>query len=163
MQVDDAHDIDVVMTMYNLKKYSDNYSKTSGILCHYCRDEPVLDNDGKTADFTEANAITDSFKVKAKITVKTVDNSTKDVEIMVPLKYLSNFEGTLEISLINCEINFDLNWTKKSIIVVTNVANQVITFSIADTKISVPVVTLWTQDNAKLLEQLKSGFKRTIN
>ena len=65
--------------------------------------------------------------------------------------------------LINCEVNLDLNWSENCVIVVTNVAAQATTFSITDTKIYVPVVTLSTEDNAKLLEQLKSGFKRTIN
>ena len=64
-QVDNAHDIDVVMLMYHLIEYSDNYSKTSGILWQYCKDEPALNNaDDANADFTEANAITDSFKRK---------------------------------------------------------------------------------------------------
>ena len=58
--------------------------------------------------------------------------------------------------------NFDLNWSKNCIIVANN-ADQATTFSITDTKLYVPVATLSTQDNAKLLEQLKSGFKRTIN
>ena len=57
------------------------------------------------------------------------------------------------MSLINCEINVDLNWSKNCIIVVTDVANQNITFSITDTKILVLVLTLSTQDNVKLLEQ----------
>ena len=62
-QVDDAQYIDVVMRMYNLLEYSDNYSKTSRILWQYCRDEPAINAaDGEIADFTEANAITDSFK-----------------------------------------------------------------------------------------------------
>ena len=65
--------------------------------------------------------------------------------------------------LINCEINVDLNWSEKCIMVATNIASQGATFAIIDTKLYVPVVTLSTQDNAKLLEQLKSGFKRTIN
>ena len=82
---------------------------------------------------------------------------------MVTLKNLSNFWRTLEIPLINCEINLDLNWSKKCVIVATDIANEGATFSITDTKLYVPVVTLSTQDNAKLLEQLKSGFKRTIN
>ena len=77
---------------------------------------------------------------------------------MVPLKYLSNFWRTLEISLTNCEINIDLNWSKMCVI-----ADQVTTFSIADTKLYGRVVTLSTQDNVNLLEQIKSGFKRTIN
>ena len=59
-----------------------------------------------------------------------MDDDTKNVEIMVPLKYLSNFRRTLEMSLINCEINLDLNWSKNCIIAVTDVANQNITFSI---------------------------------
>ena len=65
--------------------------------------------------------------------------------------------------LINCEINLDLNWSKKCVIVATTVEDQGATFLITDTKLYVPVVTLSTYDNAKLLEQLKSGFKRTTN
>ena len=98
-----------------------------------------------------------------KLAGQTGDNGTKNVEIMVPLKYLSNFWRTPEMPLINCEITLDLNWSEKCIIVATNIANQGATFSITDTKLYVPVVTLATQDNAKLPEQLKSGFKRTIN
>ena len=82
---------------------------------------------------------------------------------MVPLKYLSNFWRTLEIPLINCEINLILAWSANCVIVSTNVANQNATFAITDTKLYVPVVTLLTQDNVKLLQQLKSGFKRVIN
>ena len=65
--------------------------------------------------------------------------------------------------LSNCEINLDLNWSNNCVIVATVVANQGATFSITDTKLYVSVVTLSTQDNTNLLEQLKSGFKRTIN
>ena len=86
--------------MYNLIEYSDNYSKTFGILWQCCRDEPALAPDGTIADFTLGNVITDSFKIKEKITGKAGDNGTKNVEIMVPLKYLSNFWRTLKIPLI---------------------------------------------------------------
>ena len=65
--------------------------------------------------------------------------------------------------LINCEVNLILTWSANCVIVSTNVANQGATFTITETKLYVPVVTLSTQDNAKLLPQLKSGFKRTIN
>ena len=82
---------------------------------------------------------------------------------MVPLKYLSNFRRTLEMLLINCEITLYLNWSENCVIVPTNVAAQVTAFSIIDTKLYVPVVTLTTQDNAKMLERLKPCFKRTIN
>ena len=97
------------------------------------------------------------------MTGQTGNNGTKDVEIIVPLKYLSNFWKTLEMLLSNCEINLDLNWSNNCVIVATVVANQGATFSITDTKLYVSVVTLSTQDNTNLLEQLKSGFKRTIN
>ena len=81
---------------------------------------------------------------------------------MVSLKYLNNFWWTLEMPLINCEVNLILTWSSSCVIVYTDVANQDDTFAIAKIKLHVPVVTLSTQDNAKLLPQLKSGFKRTI-
>ena len=83
---------------------------------------------------------------------------------MVLLTYLNNFGGALEMSLIIFEIIIEINWSKNSVIVATDM--QLIagaTFLINDTKLYVPVVNLSIQDNIKLLEQLKSGFKRTIN
>ena len=82
-------------------------------------------------------------------------NGTKIVEIMVLLKYISNFWKNLEMSLINCKINLDLNWSENCIIIATNKAAQATVFSITDEELYVPVVTLSTQDNAKLLEQSK--------
>ena len=79
---------------------------------------------------------------------------------MVPLKYLSNFWRTLEMPLINCEVNRILTWSSTCVITDSNGAG---TFKISDTKLYVPVVTLSTQENTKLLQQLKSGFKRVIN
>ena len=86
------------------------------------------------------------------------NNGTKHVEITVPLKYLSNFWRTLEMPLIIREVNLLLTWSASCVIVSTDVANQNATFAITDTKLYVPVVTLLQQDNAKLLEQLQSGF-----
>ena len=86
------------MSMYNLTEYSDNYSKTSGSLWQYYKNEPN-------------NNIADSepFKSKVKITGKTpADRNTKNVETIVPLKYLSNIWRTLEMALINCEVNLIL-------------------------------------------------------
>ena len=104
--IDNAHDIDIVMPMYNLIEYSDNYSKTSGSLWQYYKDIP---NDNL--------ARSESFKHKVKITGKTPNNgNTKDVEIIVPLKYLSNFWRILEIPLINCEVNLILTWSKDCVI-----------------------------------------------
>ena len=65
--------------------------------------------------------------------------------------------------LINCEVELILTWSEKCIIIYTDVADQDSTFTIAETNLYVPVITLSTQDNAKLLPQLKSGFKRTIS
>ena len=65
--------------------------------------------------------------------------------------------------LINCEINIFLTWSQNFIIVTRDYGNRVPKFAITDTKLFVPVVTLSAQDNEKLLQQLKTGFKRTIN
>ena len=67
------------------------------------------------------------------------------------------------MSLINCEDNLIFTWSANCVIVTTDVANQSATFTITETKLYVPVVTLSTQDNAKLLTQLKSSFKATID
>ena len=143
-------------------EYSDNYSKTSGSLWQYSKDIPAVDNNNAIVNFTESN-LTDSFNFKVKMASQTGDDGTKNVEIMVPLKYLSNFWRTLEMALINCEIKLILTWSTNCVIVSTNVANKNATFEITDTKLYVPVVTLSTQDNSKLIQQLKSGFKRVIN
>ena len=79
-----------------------------------------------------------------------------NIEIMIPLKYLSNIWRTLEMSLINCEIELILTQPEGCAIIYTNVENQVPTFAIAEENLYVPVVTLSTQDNTKLLPQLKS-------
>ena len=147
------------MSMYNSIEYSDNYSKTSGNLWQYYRDEPALTDAGVISNF-HATADSASFKFKQKITGVTYHNGTKNVEIMVPLKYLSNFWKTHEMPFINCQINPILTWSDKCAL--SNDTKST-TFTITDTKLYIPVVTLSTQDNAKLLEQLKSGFKRTIN
>ena len=158
-QIDNAKDIDIVMPMYNLIEYSDNYAKTSGSLWQYCKDIPARNDDDEIVNFTGGNT-TYSFNFKAKITGQTGDDGTKDVEIMIPLKYLSNFWRTLEMALINCEVNVILAWSSTCVIVSPNIVNQGATFTITDSRLYVPVVTLSTQENTKLLQQLKSDFKR---
>ena len=148
--VDNAKDIDIVMPMHNLIEYSDSYAKTSGSLWQYFRDEP----DDNLAD-------SESFKSKKKITGKTPNNDNeKDIKIMVPLKYVSNVWRTLEMPLINCEVNLILTWSSTCVITNSTGAGR---FAITDTRLYVPAVTLSTQENTKLLQQLKSGFKRVIN
>ena len=99
-QVDNAKDIDIVMPMYNLIEYSNNYSKKSGSLWRYCKDIPAVNNNGNIVDFNGANGI-DLFNFKTKITGQTDNNRTINVKIMVPLKYFTNFRRTLEMALIN--------------------------------------------------------------
>ena len=83
------------MPMYNLIEYSNNYAKTTGSLWQYCKDIPALDANDEITIFN-TNNLTDSFNFKVKITGETGDDGTKNVEIMVPLKYLSNFWRTLK-------------------------------------------------------------------
>ena len=122
--IDNAHDIDIVMQMYNLIEYSDNYSRTSW---QYYKDD--LNN-----NLTDS----ESFKSKVKITGNTPNNgNTKDVQIIVPLKYLSNFWRMLEMPLI--EVNLILTWSKDCVI--TNSTGEG-KFGITETKLYVPIVSL---------------------
>ena len=90
--------------MYNLIEYSDTCLQISGSLWQNYRDEPALDNNGSIVDFPADNNNSTS-KFKRSIARKKGNGSTKDVEIMVPLKYLHNFWRSLEMPLINCKIS----------------------------------------------------------
>ena len=87
--VDDAKNIDIAMPMYNLIIYSDNYSETSGSLWKYCKDIPATNDNNAIVNFANNN-LTDSFNFQVKMIRQTGDNRTKNVEIKVLLKYLSN-------------------------------------------------------------------------
>ena len=158
-QIDNAEYIDIVMPMYNLIEYSDNCSRTSESLWQYCKEIPAVDDNADIVAFNGAND-TDSFNFKSKIIGKTAANNNDgniagrvDVQIMVPIKYLSNFWRSLEMSLINCEIELILTWSRNSVIASTNINNEIPTFTITETTLHVPIISLSTQDNAKLLPQ----------
>ena len=86
----------------------------------------------------------ESFKSKIQVTGNTPANgNTEDVEIAVPLKYLRNFWRTLEMPVINCEINLVLTWSSTCVI---TISTGVGSFVITGTKLYVPLVTLSTQD-----------------
>ena len=159
--------------MYSLLEYSENYRKTTGNLWNYCRDEPNSDTDDNELKHSIINS--KSFNYNANfIGSVTHNNLTKnDVKIVIPLKYLSNFWKSLNIPLINCEVELILTWSKNCVLADMTVRdaegdNPAIVapsgakFKITDTKLYVPVVTLSKENDIKLLEQLKSGFKRTI-
>ena len=87
--------------MYNLIEYNNDSLETSGRLWQYYRDEPPLTNVSAIYNVPDDSA---SFKSNQQLIGQTKASSRKDVEIMLPLKYLSNFQRTFEIPLINCEI-----------------------------------------------------------
>ena len=105
--VDTAENLDIAMAMYNLIEYSDNYQDSSATLYQYKRDEPP-----------EANAINDlttntssSSKYKVELLGDPVLDGAiakKNVKVVLPLKYLSNFFRSLEMPLINCQIKLNL-------------------------------------------------------
>ena len=158
-QIHNAKEIGLVIAIHNLIENSDNYSEILGSLCQYYRDEPALTDVSALDNVPNNSAL---FKYKQKITGSTGNNSTKVVKIMVQLHYLSKFWRTLNMPLTDCEINLIL--TSSVNCAICNAATISATrFVITNTKLYVLVVTLSTEDDAKLLEQLKSGFTRTFN
>ena len=154
--VEKAEDLDIVMPMYNLLEYSDNYQNSTGSLYQFKRDEPPDNN-------AEVGNNTTSIMYKSKLIKGTDNNNVNNVKLVVPLKYVSNFFRSLEMPLVNCKIDLELTWHKDCMISSADAAaNHVVSFMITDTKLYVPVVTLSTKDNTNLTKQLNEGFKRTI-
>ena len=115
--IDNPADLDIVMPMYNLLEYNKNYIKTTGSSWNYYRDEPNSGIGGRNNNVNYSIKDSKSFDYKTSITGKLGGiGITKDVEIVVPLKYLSNFWRTLDIPLINSEINLILTWTEKCVL-----------------------------------------------
>ena len=104
-------DLDIVIPMYNLLEYSQSYRKTTGGLWNYYKDEPNSGIGGRNNNVNYSIKDSKSFDYKTSITRKLeVLDRRKDVEIVAPLKYWSNFRKTLDIPLINCEINLNMDW-----------------------------------------------------
>ena len=181
--IEDADDLDIVMSTYNLLEYSKNYRKTIGSLYNYYRDE--LSDDADDNNFDNINVVnSNTFKYKNKITGNTYNvnagvqdyevnkNGTQEVELTIPLKYLGNFWRALNIPLISCEVSLELKWDKNCIITSLeqrdigggnrNNAPAGATLAINNCKLYVPAVTLSKDDDFKLFTNLKSGFKREI-
>ena len=177
--IEDADDLDIVMSMYHLLEYR----KTIGSLYNYYRDE--LSDDADDNNFDNINVVNSNlFKYKNKITGNTYNvnagvqgydvnkNGMQEVELAILLKYLGNFWRALNIPLISCEVSLELKWDKNCII--TSLQQRYIgggnrdnaptdaTLAINNYKLYVKAVTLSTDDGFKLLTNLKSGFKREI-
>ena len=165
--VETTENLDVIMPMYNLLEYSDNYTDSSGSLWRFKRDEQNITAAGIPNGITTDNS--SSFKYKSSFLeliatdVAAVGNVAANrifhnAIIAVSLKYLPNFFRSLEMPLINCKIHLELSWDKNC--VMSSIAG-VITFKI-NTKLHVPIVTLSTKDNVNLTKQLNEGFKRSV-
>ena len=181
------------MPIYNLLQYNKTYSKTTGSLWNCYRDElsdNTNDNNNPNKNVINSESFNykagipgSTYSVNAKIT-NAEDNEVnnpaydanksgkKEVEIVVPVKYLSNFRRALKIPLINCEVSLILPWCRDCVItsmekrVITNTQRDTspknATFQIKDTKLYLPVVTLSTENDKILSEQLRTGLKITI-
>ena len=158
--------------MYNLLEYSDNYADSSGSLWQYKRDEQNMTAAGNPDNINTNDS--SSFKYKSifledlasRNAAANTNPDTPDAhrlftnaKIVVALKYLSTFFRSLEMPLINCKINFKLNWTKNC--VMSSVVGATI-FQITSTKLYVPIVTLSTKNSVRLTKQLDSRFKRSV-
>ena len=172
--VENPEDLDIVMSMYNLLECSKNYEKTLGSLLNYYRDEPkehTIGAGNNAINISIRNSKSFDFKTKITGSLDAGEDKKEDVTIAIPLKYLGNFWRNLDIPLINCEITIILSWYKECVLVgrafrgppaaATNSPTDA-KFEITDCKLYVPIVTLSAENDNKLLEQLKSGFRITI-
>ena len=113
--VDRAENLDIVMPMYNLIEYSDNYQDSSATLYQYKRDEPPADIANNLATNISSSV---KYKVDLLRNPAVVNNvARKNVKVVVPLKYLSNFFRSLEMPLINCKIKLNFNMEKRMCII----------------------------------------------
>ena len=160
--VDTAENLHIVMPMYNLIEYSDNYQDSSATLYQYKRDEPPEDD--AVADITDDNSSSLKYKISLLGNVTRVSGNAAgvrrlNVKIVVSLKYLSNFFRSLEMPLINCKIKLNLIWKKECVL---STGDGEAVFIINDTKLYVPVVTFSKEDNKDFIEQQNKGFQRSI-
>ena len=108
IKINNAEDLDVVIPIHNLLEYSKNYGKTTSSLWNYYGDEPS----------NPLSSNSESFKYKTRIIGKTPEDndSLTNAKLVIPLKYLSNFWRSLNIPLINCEIELTLTWSKNCVV-----------------------------------------------
>ena len=111
--VDAAENLDIVMPMYNLIEYSDNYQNSSATLYQYKRDEPPEGD--PIPNLAVDNSSSFKYKVELLGDLVVANNiARRNVKVVVPLKYLNNFFRSLEMPLINCKIKLNLTWKKNA-------------------------------------------------
>ena len=118
--VENAEDLDIVISMYNLLEYSKNYEKTSGSLFNYYIDEPsehTLGDGNNAINISIRNSKLFDYKTKIAGSLAAGELEKDDVEIAIALKYLGNFWRSLDIPLINYEITLILSWYKECVLV----------------------------------------------
>ena len=153
--VENADNLDIIMPIYSLIEYSDNYSDTSGRLWQFKRDESPVTNAVNPDNVSTTNSTTFKYKSSFFKSLEVDDNGVfKDMKIAVPLKYLTNFWRSLEMPLINWKIHLELNCGKDC--VMSTIGDR--KCKTTNTKLYVPIVTLSCKDNLKLVKQLEEGF-----
>ena len=172
-QVYTAGNLDLTMNLYNMLEYSDNYTDTTGFLYQYKRPEPRNNND----NIVNLSTALSSFKyqsglVQKQLTTPNSENAPantdpnfanahkiwKNIKIVAPIKYISNFFRNLELPLINTKLYMELSWTKYSVLCNEN-QNSI--FQITKCELYIPIVPLNTETNNKLSELLSKVFERT--
>ena len=161
--VETAENVDIIMPIYNLIEYSDNYADSFGSLYQFKRDECPMNNAGNSNNVALDNST--SFKHKASLLGKADDDfgndrSLENAKILVPLKCLSIFFRSLEMSLINCKIHLELNYNNDCVMYGAdtyadgdNANDRETAFQITSSKLYVPIVTLSTKDNLNLTKK----------
>ena len=150
-----------------MRKYSKNYRKKTGSLWNYYRDEPSNPLSSNSESLKDRTGITGNTYnlVAGDADYDATKVGKNETEVVISLKHLRNFWRTLNIPLVNCEIELILTWSKNCVLanmIPAITAPTALEFQITEANMHVPVVTLSKENDKHFLEQLKSGFKRTV-
>ena len=161
--IDDAEDLDLVVSMYNLLEYSSNYSDTTDSLWFYSKDEAASFN----VNIVSNNSFK-SFKYKTRLIRNAVADGAhgilRNATIAVSLKYLSNFLRSLEMLLTNCKVELKLTWMNHCVLSANGNDNtdgdpNNISFTLIDIKI---ICTYCHYINKRQPKLLREGFERSF-
>ena len=165
-----SENLDLIMNMYNLIEYSDNYANSTASLYQFKRQDK---NYGNNRNIAYLSIDSPSFKYKSTLLGNSIPKNAganpnnplvhrlwKNAQIMVPLKYVSNFFRSCELLFINTKLYIKLDWTKNSIM--STGGDNSTKFQITKTELYIPVVTLKNESNNKLNDLLETGFERSV-